>query len=266
MKRIFNISILLLCYTVATGQINRKDIVGDWETNNHDSLYYKADTILLYNSLNHLFPKETCNIVKWSISKRSFKIENVSICSEAGLISEHTNEEKLQLYKSDFGRIIKLKRNEMPFDKFKIVELNERRINVFPYEIKELKLIMFDNIYQQKLYKHVDSLIFKVLRYDSTFIDSSYIRSLGNEDLKSLKTRKRIGFEPNPNPRIIINGNIIKNKNILKEIRWVEVLYIKLLESDLAMHKYGFQGQNGAIEIKVPEKTFSKVWKKYERY
>ncbi len=75
MKYIINILILLLLSTSGFGQIRKKDLIGEWQTKNDDSLYYKKDTITLFENINYLYDTKTCYLIRWTLNKRTFKID-----------------------------------------------------------------------------------------------------------------------------------------------------------------------------------------------
>lgn len=235
-------------------QIKKKDLKGVWKTKK--DLFYKADTIKFYKKIN------SCHQIVWIIEKRKFKSFESSLCSEPTKNSVSVGIEKIKLKKKDYGQIIELYQNSILTDKFRIVELNKT----------SLKLMRFDKLSEQKLYKYVDSLIFKVLKYKpklDTLSKNDSIKKITVPN-KRHKTDDYIMRCPstiigNPEPLIIINGYSIKNKNILKELLLVETYFIKNFTKIEAVALGGSKAINGLIIIKTSENRFKKLLKKYAR-
>ena len=185
------------------------------------------------------------------------------ICTEPGRISSFTDKEKLRLTKTDFGQIITLERNNQIFDKFKITDYQEKEIDRYPHDTKKLQLMRFDNLSDYKLFYYVDSLIYKVLEYDSTKTDTIYPSIGGNNE--NIKIKLRDGFDPNPEPLIVINGYIVENKEILRRFRFVETIEIRCLKKDDLKFIYGTRALNGVIVISLSKKRFKQEWKNYGR-
>lgn len=253
MRRITYILVLLLfCYT-GYGQIKRCDLYGEWQTKNDDSLYYQADTIRLYKDINHFYNTKTCHLIWWTIDKKTFKISNIFTCTEPGKVSAFRDKEKLRLRNTDFGQVIALERKNQLFDKFKVTGYKEKHVDRYPHKIKELRVIRFDELSDYKLYKYVDSLIFKVLDYDSTFKYVSRNINTGNTKIVEVHIT-------NPEPLIILNGHVITNREILKYFLLVETKGISYLTKEESVSIYGDKALNGVIVLLASEKRFQKVW------
>ena len=157
--------------------------------------------------------------------------------------------EKIKLRKKDFGQIIELYQNGKLADKFRIIELQKSNNSV-------LKLMRFDKLSDHKLYKYVDSLIYKVLKYKP--------RKADNKKKVAINVHRGCAVSiGNPEPPIVINGIPVKNRNILKELLLVETYAIRYLTKIDAVALYGTKAINGVIIIKTSEKRFKKVLKKY---
>ena len=130
-------------------QIKKKDLNGIWKTD--IELFSKTDTIKFYRNL------KSCYQTWWTFEKRNFKTNELNICAEPPRISGIVGTEKLKLRKTDFGQLMEYYQNDNLTDKFRIIELVEK-------SEPELKLMRFDKLTEQKLYKYVDSLIYKVLK------------------------------------------------------------------------------------------------------
>ena len=263
MNRLYNILILLLLCSTVFGQIKRNNINGEWQTKNDDNLYYRTDTIKLFKDINHFYNTQTCYLIKWTVEKRNFKLSNVFACTEPGRVSAYTEKEKLRLTKTDFGHIISLERNNQIFDKFKITDYQEKKVNRYPHDIRELRLMRFDKLTDCKLEKYVDSLIYNVLEYDSTKTDTIFPSIGGNGE--NVKIKLRDGYDPNPEPLIVINGYVAENKEILRKFRLVETIEIMCLKKDYLEFIYGKRALNGVIIISLSEKRFKQEWKNYGR-
>lgn len=261
MKHFYHILILLLLLSSGFGQIKKKDLIGEWQSKNDDSLYYKNDTIKLYKDINYFYNTKTCYLIRWTLDKRTFKISNVFTCTEPGRVSAFTEKEKMRISNTDFGQMIILERNGKVFDKFKITNYQEKHVERYPHEIKELRLMRFDKLSEYKLFNYVDSLIYKVLDYDSTIVDTAFQNILKNAAATTAKIINR--NNPNPEPLIVMNGHIIVNKEILKKIRLVETINIEFIEKKTARQVYGYRADNGVIVIAVSKKRFKEEWKNY---
>ncbi|MCW3786525.1 hypothetical protein [Plebeiibacterium sediminum] len=130
-----------------------------------------------------------------------------------------------------------------------------------PDESKEIKLIRFDKLSEENLFNFVDSLIYKVVMYDSSFVDSTYLQNLDSREIASLKKRIELGYKTNPEPMILLNAHSVENKEILKKFKMTDVLKIKYLTTEQASPNYGYHALNGVIDISVRKKKFKKEWK-----
>lgn len=263
MKHLTNILILLLLSSSVFGQIKKKDLIGQWQSKNDDSLYYKSDTTKLYKDINHFYNTKTCYLIRWTIDKRTFRISNVFTCTEPGRVPAFTDKEKIRTSKTDYGQVISLERNGIIFDEFKIVDYQVREVDRYPHEIKELRLMRFDSLSDFKLFNYVDSLIYKVLKYDSTLVDTTFQNLLKNAAATTVKIRNR--NDSNPEPLIVLNGHIVFDKKILKQFRLVETTGINYLRKEESASIYGMRAINGVIILTVSEKRFKQAWKNYGR-
>ncbi len=234
-------------------QIKKRDLNGIWKTENDNKLFSETDTIKFYRNI------KSCYQTKWTIEKRSFKTNELNICTEPPRISGIVGKEKIKLRKKKFGQIIEYYQDKNLTDKFRIVELNKKNE-------PELKLMRFDKLTEQKLYKYVDSLIFKVLKYNPNADGSENNYGVQISDSNpNVKIKIRDGGIGNPEPLIVVNGYPIENKNILKELLLVETYNIKYLTKEQSASIYGTRAINGVILLNTSEKRFKKVRKKYGR-
>jgi hypothetical protein len=245
-------------------QIKRTDLEGDWQTNNKDSLYYKTDSIEFHLDINHWINIETCDIVNWRTEKGSFKFIETYLCTEPGRERWSTDKEKLLIKKKDFGQVIQLKRNGELFDQLKVIELTESRVDRYPFDIKRLTVLRFDQLDDQKLYNYVDSLAYQVLKYKPEEIDSTAINLITEgAAATTAKITIRDGYNSNPKPLLVVNGHVVEHYEFLKLFLFVEATTIQYLTREQATMLYGTRAVNGVIVIQLSNSKFKKIWKKY---
>jgi hypothetical protein len=231
-------------------QIKKRDLNGIWKTENDNKLFSKTDTIKFYRNI------KSCYQTKWTIEKRGFKTTELNICTEPPRISGLVGKEKLKLRKRDFGQILEYYLNENLIDKYRIIELNK----------SEFKLMRFDKLSEQKLYKYVDSLILKVLKYNPKADGSKNKYGVQISDSNpNVKIKIRDGGNGNPEPLLVVNGYPLENRKPLKELLLVETYNIKYLTKEQSASIYGTRAINGVILLNTSEKRFKKVRKKYGR-
>lgn len=245
-------------------QIKRTDLEGDWQTNNKDSLYYTSDSIEFHLDINHWINIETCNIVNWRTEKRKFKFIETYLCTEPGRERSSTDKEKLLIKKRDFGQVIQLKRERQLMDQFKVIELKETRVDRYPFDIKQLTVLRFDDLEEQKLYNYVDSLVYDVLDYVPTAVDSTiYNEIIQNAAATTSEIRIRDSREVNPKPLLVVNGHVVEHYELLKSFLFVEATAIQYLTREQATMLYGMRAVNGVIVIQLSNSKFKKIWKEY---
>ncbi|TBN00919.1 hypothetical protein EYD45_13935 [Hyunsoonleella flava] len=239
----------LLFTNFSFSQIKKKELNGIWKTNSE--LYSKTDTIKFYPNI------KDCYQIKWTIEKRKFKTNELNICTEPPRISGIVGKEKIKLRKRDFGQIIEYYQNGIISDKFRIIELKKT-------DSQELKLMRFDKLSEQKVYKYVDSLVFKVLKYNPDKTENTYGVKISDSN-PNVKIKIRDGGIGNPEPLIVVNGRPLQNREPLKELLLAETNAIKYLTKEESASIYGSRAINGVILLLTSEKRFKKIWKKYGR-
>ena len=242
--------ILTLSSLSLIGQIKRSDLIGDWQTRNEDSLYYKSDSIRFHMDVNHRFDDKTCLILDWRMKKGSFRLSERFLCSEQGTISSSIYKEKLLLKNRDFGQMIYLKRNGELIDQFKVLELTESQVERYPYDIKQLTVLRVDELKEQKLYNYVDSLVYNVLGYTPNTVDSTKYNQLFKKYApEEAKIILRDSRQVNPKPLLVVNGCMIENYEFLKQFLFVEAIDIQYLtKKQVVAALYGSKAINGLEE------------------
>jgi len=256
-KNIITLSFLLFT-VISFSQIRIKDLIGKWYAENELTQSKFNDTII-FNQNPKIVDNEKCEFIKWKIENKTFKFSEVNLCSAKAKVTSHFAKEKIKIRKNDFGQIIEYYQDKKEIDKFRIIRLQ----NNSP---KEFKVIRFDKLIDQKLYKYVDSLIFKVLKY----IPKSD-ESLNNYGVKiadsnqNVKITIRDGENRNLEPLIVVNGYPLGNKEILKKILLAETYGITYLTKEKSASLYGYRAVNGVIILQTSEKKFKTIRKKYGR-
>ncbi|QCE40674.1 hypothetical protein [Psychroserpens sp. NJDZ02] len=234
----------LLLTNFSFSQIKKKELNGVWKTDKR--LFSKTDTIKFYSNIKSCFQTE------WSIEKGKIKTNELNICTEPNRIKRIVGEEKIKFKKKDFGQIIEYYHNGILTNKFRIIELNKKNES-------ELKLMHFDKLTEQKLYKYVDSLVIKVLKYNP-------IEYINIANLSPSRRHFRLCGDPTPpEPSIIVNGYLLKNREPLKELLLAETYDITYMTKEKSAMIYGTKGVSGVIILNTSERRYKKVRKKYGR-
>jgi hypothetical protein len=134
------ILLYILKTTVAFGQVSRSDLLGEWITNNNDSLYFKSDTLELHEDINYRYSINTCHLIKWLINKRSFQEYSIFTCSEPGREFYSNTKESLSIKQKGNLQIIEIRKGKFIKSQYLILEYQESRVDRYPYDVKKLKL------------------------------------------------------------------------------------------------------------------------------
>jgi len=238
---------LLLLTNFSFSQIKKRDLNGIWKTENDNELFSKTDTIKFYRSIKN------CVQIKWTFENNHFEVNEINKCVEPPTYTLNVAKEKMRLKRRDFGQILEYYQDKSLIDKFRIIELNN---NNKP----KLKLMRFDKLSEQKLYKYVDSLILKVLKYDPNKkeSDTNGIKISGSNQHAKITIRNS-----NPEPLVVVNGYPLKDREPLKELLLVETYGITYLTKEQSASIYGLEAINGVVVLQASEKRFKKIWKKY---
>jgi hypothetical protein len=137
----FLTAIFLLVTVPLFSQIKANDLNGKWTACNKDSLYYKSDTVVMYQDANYTVQSGCCSYVNWNItSKKKIKIENAFLCTEPGRLSSFNEREIFKLIREHGRQLITLKRGSFEIGRFQIISLKEKEVNRYPHYIKILTL------------------------------------------------------------------------------------------------------------------------------
>jgi hypothetical protein len=242
----------LLLTNLTFSQIKKKELDGEWYSDNDFGQYYKNDTIRFTSRIkNRVKEKRDCEQIKWEKENRIFKFTEVNICTARAKATKGFSTQKIKLRKTDFGQILQYYQDKKIVDKFRIIELKK--------DIKsELKLMRFDKLSEQKVYKYVDSLIFKVLKYNPKKKKSS------TEEIKISDSNQHAKITiryDNPEPLIVVNGYPLTDRELLKELLLVETYTIKYLTKEQSASIYGSRAINGVILLLTSEKRFKDIRK-----
>ncbi len=250
------ISGLLLLTNICFSQVKKKELDGEWYTDNDFGRYYKKDTIRFTNQIiNPKQDKRDCEQIKWEKENSTFKLTEVNICSARTKATKVSAIKKIKLRKTDFGQLIECYQDKKIVDKFRIIKLNK--------DVKsELKLMRFDKLSEQKVYRYVDSLVFKVLNYNPDSISNNYGVKISDSN-PYVKIRTRDGRKGNPEPLVVVNGRPLQDRKLLKELFLVETYEIKYLTKEQSVSIYGSRALNGVIILLTSEERFKKIRKKY---
>jgi len=250
----------LLLNNLTFSQVKKKELNGEWYSDNDFGQYYKMDTIVFTSRVKNLNKeKRDCEQIKWEKENSTFKLTEVNICTAKAKVTKGFSTQKIRLRKKDFGQTIEYYQDKNLIDKFRIIELNKNLKS-------ELKLMRFDKLSEQKVYKYVDSLVFKVLNYnpDADGSENNYGVTVSHGN-PNVTIRARDGQNLNPEPLIVVNGRPLQDTELLKELLLVETYSIKYLTKEQSASIYGSRAINGVILLLTSEKRFKKLWKKYGR-
>ncbi len=248
----------LLLTNLCFSQIKNKELDGEWYSDNDFGQYYKNDTIRFTSRIkNPKQEKRDCEQIKWEKENRAFKLTEVNICTARAKVTKGFSTQKIKIRKMDFGQVIEYYQDKKIADKFRIIELNK--------DVKsELKLMRFDKLSKHKVYKYVDSLVFKVLNYNPDSTANNYKVKISDTN-PNVIIKIRDGGIGNPEPLVVVNGRPLQNREPLKELLLVETYAIKYLTKEQSASIYGSRAINGVILLLTSEKRFKRIWEKYGR-
>jgi hypothetical protein len=135
-------TLVMISIGTAHGQVKLKDLEGAWTACNDDSLYYKSDTVTLYNDINHRTyqDKPCCHNVNWQMTARGkLRIEELFACTEPGRI-KHSNEKESIKLTGKKEQVITLKRGRKVIEKFALLKFEVLEVDRYPHEVKVMAL------------------------------------------------------------------------------------------------------------------------------
>lgn len=247
--------VLSLITTLSFSQIKKKDLIGSWYSER--SNFIDQDTIKFSRkSKDHLSVRSSCNQVLWHVEKINFIIREDVVCEAAGKVSTYFRKEGFKIKKTDFGPVLELNLGQNSIAKFRVVEQTE-------FNQKQIKLIRYDELSEQKVYKYVDSLFYQVLQYVPDTISNLQLQvsKITNGD-PSIALKLRDGENYNLKPALVINGRFIENTEILKKFYMFETYTISYLTGEKAASLYGYRGLNGIVIVQTSEKRFKSIYLK----
>ncbi|MEM6631694.1 MAG: hypothetical protein AAF694_18600 [Bacteroidota bacterium] len=227
MKHSLAIGYFLLAILPLTGQVEREDLHGEWLTRNDDSAYYRADTLELFQSENYPDQTYACEYVKWKKGEKFFSLIHLKFCKTPPTQSAVRKGDAIRLKRTPYGQVIRLTRRGIAPDQFKVLDYRINRQSDSSQVSKVLRLMRVDDLSEQKVYNYVEHLISKHFPPKAS-------------DAK---------------PVIILNGYIVTDKDMLKEIRLAEVTSISYATKEQSTSRYGKQALYGVITISVPPKV-----------
>jgi hypothetical protein len=138
------ITILLIGATVlsAYGQIRKSDLLGKWICENNDSLYYTNKYVTLYSDSTYKEQSNQCDFVEWTVKTDRFMFTNINKCADDGQtrMSMALLKHGIALKKIGRKRIIELTKGEEVYERFKVIEFRETRVDNNSRNIRILKL------------------------------------------------------------------------------------------------------------------------------
>jgi hypothetical protein len=137
------ITILLIGATVlsAYGQIRKSDLLGRWICENNDSLYYTNKYVTFYSDSTYKEQSNQCNFIEWTIKTDRFMFTNINKCTDGHTwMSMTLLKHGITLNKIGRKRIIELTKGEEVYERFKVIEFREARVDNNSRNIRILKL------------------------------------------------------------------------------------------------------------------------------
>ena len=150
MKHIVQILILIFLVNQVYGQVNSKDLNGEWIINNYTGeSYFKSDTIELIQNINFLHEYNTSNIVIWNKDKRKISIHFINNQKDSCSKMNYYEEGKIKLLRNNKNQFIEIRNSEIIIETFKVLSLEQNRIDKKTKGIKKLTLERLQNNRQE---------------------------------------------------------------------------------------------------------------------
>ncbi len=123
MKRIMLLCLLTFFSLGTIAQIRSNDLNGTWTTNNLDSLYFKSDTLKLYQLTIENEGELACPNIQWIINKKEFNIHYINLCTDKPSIMNHDVYGTIHLKNNKINQTVEIKRRRQILDSFEVLSL-----------------------------------------------------------------------------------------------------------------------------------------------
>jgi hypothetical protein len=142
MKNQITIALILTTALSTYGQVSKTELLGKWICENNDSAYHKNKHITFYSDSAFKDRSSQCNFVEWTIETDRFFMTLLNKCLNDGQVrgSMSLLKDRIDLRKAGRKRIIELVRGDQVYDRFKVVEFGQQRVDNNSRTIKVLKL------------------------------------------------------------------------------------------------------------------------------
>lgn len=248
MQRVL-LSIGLIFYSsLAFSQLSKKDLNGEWYTDDSIVKNPNLDTVTLYFNKVEVGSTESCSNEIWVINKRKMSIWEENNCQEVPTKLKLEDNLEISLDDTDFCQLLAIKYGGSERD-FKVIEFHTDSSENMTTHIQ---LVQFDKIGENRLYNTVDSIISKVLKYVPGPVDSSNFEGIIRDQQNG-----------NPPPLLVLNGYIVEDKELLKRFLLAETIVVSEFQGEGALSIYGQRAKNGVVLVRVSDRRFDDVVKKY---
>ncbi len=102
-----------------------------WNTNNIDSLYFKSDTIYLYNNTYMYLSENWCKEICWNLKENKITIIEQNLCIEPPLstISGEKSNLKYKIEKENGSFFLTLDKGLNEYSKFEIIRIERIKLD-----------------------------------------------------------------------------------------------------------------------------------------
>jgi len=112
----------------------QSDVVGTWITCNENNSYYTSDTIIFSDNVNYYYNNNCCRFIEWKINAKKMIFSNNHLCNEPPV---KKSEERKIKYRNE---VIEVYLGNKMEERFKVIDINKKEIEEYPYLIRELTL------------------------------------------------------------------------------------------------------------------------------
>ena len=114
-----------MCYSVVSySQVKKGDLIGTWESNNANGIFFKLDTIEFEKV------QRNCSRVEWKIERNKITRLEVNDCIEPPEKKGFIEREKLELKRGDIGQILEIRSENNIIEKFRILHLENQKLKL----------------------------------------------------------------------------------------------------------------------------------------